>query len=80
MPGSGFRLRSSSYGERVASHPPSTPASIVVVAMPVVATDEFGNALDHLRFDAGVAVLGKAVAWIGRDRVAMGEGMAVLAR
>src|SRR5215472_6173369 len=36
-----------------------------------VATDEFGDLLDHLFLNAGIAVLGKCTAWIGRHRMTM---------
>ena len=38
-----------------------------------VPTDEFGNLLDHLFLDAGIAVLGKGAAWVGRHRMTMLE-------
>src|SRR4051812_6615632 len=55
------------------------PISIVIISIPVPSSNEISDLLDHLLLDAGVAVLGEGAAWIGRDRVSVSEGAAVLA-
>ena len=58
---------------RCRSRSPSWWSAALARSIRFVPQDEFGDLLDHLFLDAGIAVLGKGAAWIGRHRMTVLE-------
>jgi hypothetical protein len=58
---------------RACHQPPAEDRAACVRSIRFFPTDELGNLLDHLFFNAGIAVLGKGAARIGGHRMTMLE-------